>query len=184
MQTITESRTVNATSEVEIFSHTATASELASIRVDLDGITVGQDYRLRLYVNGSLFRPEAPTIESTDTKLTMNSLGSVILAAYDVLVIKLVGGLADSAVDVTSTILVHTDAVSESADDDDGPTTIEDAIFEAALGPQSVSIAGHTVNSRSIDDLIKAANFQANQSAMANKGMGLRRVRLIPPGCG
>lgn len=61
------------------------------------------------------------------------------------------------------------------------PQTVDEAIDQAAKNPLTVSIAGHSVTSRSIDDLIKAAQHQAGQNGANKKGFGFRfQIAQLP----
>jgi len=55
---------------------------------------------------------------------------------------------------------------------------------DAIDGVQSVSVDGTNVGAMSIDDRIKAARFVAAQQAAARNHLGLRFVKLVPPGGG
>lgn len=61
---------------------------------------------------------------------------------------------------------------------------INDAIVDATSSPARVKVADQEVESRNIDDLIKAANHVASQSAATTTGLGLRFIKLVPPGGG
>lgn len=61
------------------------------------------------------------------------------------------------------------------------PTTPEEAIEQAALGPQSVTVDGNTVQQRSIDDLIKADKHLAAKVQMRSAGR-LIFNKISPPG--
>lgn len=61
---------------------------------------------------------------------------------------------------------------------------INEAIAENATGPKRVSVAGEEVESRSIDELIKGAEYVAGQTAATNPNFGLRFTKLVSPGCG
>jgi hypothetical protein len=62
---------------------------------------------------------------------------------------------------------------------------LKDAILtNATEGIASASVGGQTVQSMSIGDQIKAANFAAGQNAKDTKSFGLRFTKLIPPGGG
>jgi hypothetical protein len=62
---------------------------------------------------------------------------------------------------------------------------IADAIAtDAVNGIQSVTVAGQNVTKMSVDDQIKAANFQASRGAALQPHFGLRMTKLVPPGAG
>ncbi len=58
----------------------------------------------------------------------------------------------------------------------------EAAIIAALSGPQSVSGDAGSVTNRSIDDLIKAANYLRGVDAANSPSRGLRFSRMIPDG--
>jgi hypothetical protein len=63
---------------------------------------------------------------------------------------------------------------------DDAPTTIPEAIEQAALGPSSVTIAGQSTSLPSISELIKADEYQAAKAAAANpKAAYVRQQRFV-----
>jgi hypothetical protein len=65
------------------------------------------------------------------------------------------------------------------------PTTIDEAIEQAALGPASVTNAdGQTVVSKDIQQLLDARNDQSAQTAAGKPQFGLRMTKLVPPGGG
>ncbi len=60
------------------------------------------------------------------------------------------------------------------------PSTIID---QAITDPASISGDGITVQSRSMDDLLKALNYKAYLLALANNhNFGIRRTQMIPQG--
>lgn len=60
---------------------------------------------------------------------------------------------------------------------------LSEKINQAAQAPKSVTVDGTSVQQQSIDDLIKAEQFRATKAATANsRSMGLRFIRVIPPG--
>jgi hypothetical protein len=61
------------------------------------------------------------------------------------------------------------------------PDETEDQILENALKPKSASGDGGSVEQFSIDEQIKAANYKESKTA-ARRGLGIRVVKLIPPG--
>ncbi len=62
------------------------------------------------------------------------------------------------------------------------PTTVEEAIDQAAKNPLSVSIAGHTVTNQPIDSLVSAYKFQKANDGAAKKGFGIRLQKICLPG--
>ena len=62
--------------------------------------------------------------------------------------------------------------------------TIADAIDETAQAPARVSADGTTVDAQRIDDQIKAANYLAARTAGGRNHLGIRFLKLIPPGGG
>lgn len=66
-------------------------------------------------------------------------------------------------------------------EDDDSPETIEDAIEENAKGPKSVFVDGERVEAHPLKDQIEADKY-INGKAAAQVGLGLRYVKLSPPG--
>ena len=60
-----------------------------------------------------------------------------------------------------------------------------EAIQQAALGPSQVQVKGTMVTSRSAEDLIAIANYQAAQTAAStNPQFGLRFSTIKPPAAG
>ena len=60
--------------------------------------------------------------------------------------------------------------------------TIAESIQRAAVdGVHSVTVDGSTTTAMSIDEQIKAARYAAQQAA-TNNHLGLRFVKLMPPG--
>lgn len=64
------------------------------------------------------------------------------------------------------------------------PTTPDEAALEVALGPKQVSTDGTSVTAQSIDEIKKAKDMLAADSAANQPHFGLRMSQLIPPGCG
>jgi hypothetical protein len=64
------------------------------------------------------------------------------------------------------------------------PTTIEEAIEKAALGPATVTIDGQTVTAKDIAQLIEADRYLAAKTAATKSHFGLRFTKLVPPGTG
>jgi hypothetical protein len=61
---------------------------------------------------------------------------------------------------------------------------ISDAIESAAAGPKKVKLGNQEVEQYGIDELVKAANHVAAQTAASQAHRGLRFTALVPPGCG
>jgi hypothetical protein len=64
------------------------------------------------------------------------------------------------------------------------PTTIADALEQAALNPQVVSTDKGRVESHDIDQLIAALRHESSQAAGSKNHFGLRIVKLEAPGAG
>ena len=66
------------------------------------------------------------------------------------------------------------------------PTTIADALEQAALQPKAVSfsVSGHTITNRDLKELQDARDRELAQQAASTTGFGLRFRKLIPPGAG
>lgn len=64
------------------------------------------------------------------------------------------------------------------------PTSIEDAIDRNAKGPSSATVAGQTVTTKSIDELIKADQYLAAKAAVKRQGFGIRVGQIINRSCG
>lgn len=64
------------------------------------------------------------------------------------------------------------------------PTTIPEAITQAALGPKTSSENGRTVTEHDLGQLIKADNHLAGKTAGLKNHMGLRFGKIVPPGAG
>jgi len=62
--------------------------------------------------------------------------------------------------------------------------TIQDAIEETAKGPARVSVDGTTVDAQKIADQILADRYTAGKTAASRNHLGLRFVKLVPPGAG
>lgn len=63
------------------------------------------------------------------------------------------------------------------------PTTTEEALAQAALGPQSVTVDGNNVTQRSLDEIRRQDQYEASKRA-ASAGQGLfgMRTRIgVPP---
>lgn len=64
------------------------------------------------------------------------------------------------------------------------PTTPEEAISQAALGPKSVTVGNQTTVARDIKELIDADNYQKNANAAGKSHFGVRFSKIVPPGAG
>ena len=64
------------------------------------------------------------------------------------------------------------------------PTTIADALEQAALNPQVVSTDKGRVESHDLDQLIAAARHESAQIAASKNHFGMRIVKLEAPGAG
>ena len=61
------------------------------------------------------------------------------------------------------------------------PSTAEEALNQAALGPKSATVAGQNVVQRDLKELREQANYDATQTAADTQPhRGLRFTRLIP----
>ena len=61
-------------------------------------------------------------------------------------------------------------------------TTIEQAIEDAATGPRKAKVDGVEVEQHPIKDLIEADQYLATKAAAANRGLGIRISKMVPPG--
>lgn len=57
---------------------------------------------------------------------------------------------------------------------DEAPTTIDEAIEQAALGPKSVTVAGQNTTLPSIDELLKAKEYESAKQAANATSLGVR----------
>ncbi len=64
------------------------------------------------------------------------------------------------------------------------PTTIADALEQAALNPKSAGTDKGRVESHDIDSLLAALRHKSAQDAASKNHFGLRIVRLEAPGAG
>lgn len=64
------------------------------------------------------------------------------------------------------------------------PTTTDEALEQAALGPKAVSVGNQSVTQQSVDDIIKADRYLAEKAAAAAGAPGIRLFQLKPGGCG
>ena len=64
--------------------------------------------------------------------------------------------------------------------------SVNTALNSAASSPKTVTVDGRSAESRSVDDLLKLANYQAAKDAASNSvaGFGLRFQKIRPPGAG
>lgn len=76
---------------------------------------------------------------------------------------------------------IYVNPIEPDDDDDDMPETIEDAIEESAKNPKSVFVDGERVEAHSLKDQIEADKY-LNSKAAAQVGLGIRYVKLKPPG--
>lgn len=63
---------------------------------------------------------------------------------------------------------------------DDNANDLSDQIADAAAGPQQVTGDQGSMTQRPIGELIEADRYLSAKRAM-RRGIGIRRVRLIPP---
>jgi hypothetical protein len=59
---------------------------------------------------------------------------------------------------------------------------LEDAIRTSAEGPKSASGDSGSMQQHPLPDQIAADKYLASKGAMARKGLGLTRVKIVPPG--
>jgi hypothetical protein len=62
------------------------------------------------------------------------------------------------------------------------PTTVDEAVTQALLQPQSVSESGRTIVNRSLKELQDARDRES--AAKSKKNLGLRFTQLVPPAAG
>lgn len=62
--------------------------------------------------------------------------------------------------------------------------SIEQAIAENAAGPAKAAVDGQSVEQHKIQDQIEADRYLASKRAARARGLGIRRTRVVPPGCG
>ena len=53
-----------------------------------------------------------------------------------------------------------------------------------SVGPKSVTVGAQTTEARTVDELIKAADYEKAQEAAENAGLGFRFVQFVPGGAG
>ena len=59
---------------------------------------------------------------------------------------------------------------------------LEDKINEVAGGPAKVSGDAGSVEQQNLKDLVEADKYLAQKNASRGRGLGIKRVQLIPPG--
>lgn len=64
------------------------------------------------------------------------------------------------------------------------PDNIEDAISLVATGPKRTKVKGTEVEEHDLDQLIRADNHIAGKTAGSRNHLGLRFIKIIPPGAG
>jgi len=62
------------------------------------------------------------------------------------------------------------------------PTTVDEAVANALLEPQSVSEGGRTIVNRSLRELQDARDRESAETAGKKNHRGLRITQLVPPG--
>ena len=62
------------------------------------------------------------------------------------------------------------------------PYDLKDVIKQNAEGPHSASGDSGSMQQHPLPDQIAADKYLASKNAMARKGLGLTRVKIIPPG--
>lgn len=62
------------------------------------------------------------------------------------------------------------------------PNPIDQAIAENAAGPAKASVDGQSVEQHAIRDQIEADRYLESKKASRKRGMGIRFLRLSPPG--
>jgi hypothetical protein len=74
--------------------------------------------------------------------------------------------------------------VLTGADVDTGPATIAEAISAVALGPSSVTVAGETVASKNVSELIDADRYLRGIDSAKRGKLQFRLGQITPGGCG
>lgn len=64
------------------------------------------------------------------------------------------------------------------------PETISEAIDENARGPKRVQVGNQSVEAHPIQDQIAADRYAKGESGTSRNHMGLRFMKIIPPGAG
>ena len=59
---------------------------------------------------------------------------------------------------------------------------LEQTIRENAAGPQQASGDSISVRQHSLKELIEADRYLASRKAMTGRGLGLRLIKIVPPG--
>ena len=59
---------------------------------------------------------------------------------------------------------------------------LDDKISEVASGPAKASGDAGSVEQQNLKDLIEADKYLANKGVSRGRGLGIKRVQLIPPG--
>ena len=59
---------------------------------------------------------------------------------------------------------------------------LEDKINDVANGPAKASGDAGSVEQQNLKDLVEADKYLANKSASRGRGLGIKRVKLVPPG--
>jgi len=62
------------------------------------------------------------------------------------------------------------------------PEELEQAIKDNAAGPAKASVDGQSVEQHSLRDQIEADRYLAGKEATRKKGLGVKLVKLEPPG--
>jgi hypothetical protein len=62
------------------------------------------------------------------------------------------------------------------------PDELEQAIKDNAAGPAKASVDGQTVEQHALRDQIEADRYLAGKEATRKKGLGIKLVKLEPPG--
>ena len=58
---------------------------------------------------------------------------------------------------------------------------LEDKISEVANGPSKASGDAGSIEQQNLKDLVEADKYLANKSASRGQGLGIKRVKLVPP---
>ena len=58
---------------------------------------------------------------------------------------------------------------------------LDQTIRDNAAGPSAASVDGNSVTQHNVRDQIEADRYLANKAA-ARKGLGVRMVKVVPPG--
>jgi len=68
------------------------------------------------------------------------------------------------------------------ADTDSNTPDLEQAIAENAAGPAKAMVDGQSVEQHALKDQIEADRYLASKRASRGRGLGVRLVKLTPPG--